>query len=262
MPAAMQGFVLHQPVNAPRDRLWSAFATSQGLAAWQADLVTGEVQQGSRLVMSWPALSVRIDVEVEELVEQERLVMRTGDLRMALDLADERVTLDVTGCTTEDEAQGSAAAWRVSLATMAHYVEHHADQQRHVSWAVRPAEASAGAAYMCFTDAELLGAWLGNTSGPIDKPGQRFSLELASGATMTGRVLALTPGRDLALSWHEQDHSVLALRTLPSPRKSGERLLVLAWSRWNATGAGRAIWSDFEAALGRLGRLLALHGDA
>lgn len=212
--------------------------------------------------MSWPALSVRADLEVEEVVEQERVVMRSGGLRVDMQLADERVTLDVTGAATEDEAQGSAAAWRVSLATLAHYVEHHPGQQRQMSWAVRPAEASAGAAYMCFTDAELLGAWLGSTSTTLDKPGARFVMELASGATMSGRVLALTPGRDLCLSWYEQDNSILALRTLPSPRKSGERLLVLAWSRWNATSSARTVWEDFESALGRLGRLLALRGDA
>jgi hypothetical protein len=73
---------------------------------------------------------------------------------------------------------------------------------------------------------------------------------------MSGRVLAATAGRDVAISWHEEADSVLCMRTLPSRRHPEERLIVLYWSRWTDAPAPDATLLELNAALDRLVHLL------
>jgi len=76
-------------------------------------------------------------------------------------------------------------------------------------------------------------------------------------------VLCRAPGRDVALTWEEQNDSVLVLRTLPSPRASQERVVAICWSKWGATEPGEhAIETELRRSLERLGALLAMSGSA
>jgi hypothetical protein len=85
---------------------------------------------------------------------------------------------------------------------------------------------------------------------------------LVWGETLTGRVLARTPDRDVAVSWNEHGDSALVLRTLPVPGEPNERFLILNWSRWGETEAPPPTQAGLDAACQRLATLLGSAGRA
>ena len=115
---------------------------------------------------------------------------------------------------------------------------------------------------MFYSDQHALNAWLTKSGTGIGQAGSRCALTLGWGELLSGRVLANTPGRDLAITWDEQNDSVLVFRTLPSPLAAGERILALCWSHWECQKQDEATRRQFEAALARLKLLLATRGDA
>jgi hypothetical protein len=160
-----------------------------------------------------------------------------------------------SGIGSGDEMDGVASSWRLSLGILAHYCERQLVPRRHVRWLARPARTSTETAHVFFTDADALGSWLGQ-GGPIGAAGTHYDVDLGSGEHMTGKVLANTQGRDVAITWEEDGGSVLCLRTLPRPRSPGERLVVLSWSRWGDTAPPRSVLERLDAAHHRLSRAL------
>lgn len=188
-------------------------------------------------------------LEVTELVEMRRISFRAGHEVVRLEVEPGSVVLTHHGLGSTDEALGTASSWRVSLATLAHGLERHPGRDRRVHWRLTRAKGSAEAIHVFFTDPHALGAWL-TTEGGIGGPGQPVEMRLADRARLTGRVLANTPGRDVAISWSEDGESALALRTLPGIAE-GERLIAVQWSRW-AEAQFRVGFGGFETALRRL----------
>ncbi|HEX4341092.1 MAG TPA: hypothetical protein VH062_34525 [Polyangiaceae bacterium] len=249
-------------IRASREELWEACSTRSGLEGWYADRVTGTVQRGARLKLEWPELGATVDLEVEEVRQNEELVLVNGKSRVSLVVSEGRVELTHHGLTTEDDFDGFRSSWQVALAILKHSLEEHPRAPRRVRWAARPAHTSAELAHLCFTAPAALDRWLGQGSvmGGEDEP---FHLTLMSGGSMSGKVLCRVAGRDVALTWEEQNDSVLVLRTLPSPRASQERVVAICWSKWGATEAGEhAIETELQRALERLGALLAMSGSA
>ena len=245
-----------QPVFAPPERVWRACTEAQGLRAWQADEVLGSVADGARVVLGWPALGVDIPLEVELVVPLRQLAFRTGDARVELHFGAGQVTLVHSDDFAEDEREGTLSSWRLSLATLAHYLEHHDGQPRSVHWAVARAKVSLEDAHAFFTLPGAQSGWLSRGDGTgIGEAGSAVALDLAWGAPLSGRVLAHSPPRDALISWRETNQSVLALRTLPCPDASAERLLIATWSSWGVSNA-EAIAAQLQAALQRLARIL------
>jgi hypothetical protein len=129
-------------------------------------------------------------------------------------------------------------------------------------WLVKPARTTAEAAHAFFTLPDALAAWLGRAASSIGDVGTRYRIELGSGGSMSGIVLAHTQGRDLALRWDEANYSVITLRTLPSPIGEQERLLVISWSRWSELDNAERIAGELDGALARLVHLLGTAGAA
>jgi len=159
------------------------------------------------------------------------VVFGSGRARLALDVDDGEVRLAHSGFSESDELEGVASSWRMSLGILAHYCEEHPDRERRVHWLVEPVNAGAETAHVFFSESTALASWLG-TGPTLGASGTRYALELTNGARMSGRIVANSPGRDVALVWEEDDRSVICLRTLPRPFTKPERLVVLSWSRW------------------------------
>jgi uncharacterized protein YndB with AHSA1/START domain len=255
--------IIEQAIVASAARIWRACSSSSGLRSWQADEVVGEAKQGAELVLGWPALGVEVQLEVERVEEQRRIVLAAEDSRLELAVAEGRIQLTHEADFDDDEHAGTESSWRLALATLAHYLEHHEGQSRHVHWAVSPAKASVEDAHAFFTLSAAQGAWLtrGDNGRDIAAVGSEVKLDLAWGKSMTGQVLAHTPPRDLLLSWRETNQSLLALRTLPSPSAEHERLLIATWSSWGFSQTD-AIAENLDAALTRLAGLLARRASA
>ncbi len=225
------------------------------MTAWQADEANGEVSVGSMLWLRWPALGVELTLDVLEVVPESRVVLAKGATRVELALDGQAVSLTHAGVSDGDEREGVASSWQLSLGLLMHYCELHPDASRTVRWLMRPARTTTGAAHVFFSEQAALASWLGSGSS-IGAAGTRYALDLGPGVTMTGRVLAHSPGRDLALSWEEDDQSVVVLRTLPQPFEPDVRLVVLSYSRWIERAPPQSRLDLLEAAHHRLIRLL------
>ena len=253
---------IEQKLSCTPEQAWLACAAPSGMRQWQADQVSGRVVAGGRLELKWPALGASIELDVVEVRRGERLVLESGRSRVTFELGPGFVRVEHQGIASSDELAGTDSAWRTSLALLAHYVERHRGRSRSVHWVVRRARTTPEAAAEFFSGKEALGAWLGRTDAAIGMPGSRYELRTLWGEPMTGRVLSRVPGRDLALSWAEQDDSALVLRTLPSPSASDERLIAACWSRWSGAPASKSSLHGLDAALDNLARLLDGAGSA
>ena len=194
-----------------------------------------------------------------ELIPNQRVVLAAGPAELHLDFAPGSVTLTHTGLSPGDELEGVCSSWRLSLAQLAHYCERHADENRAVRWLVESAHTSHETAHVFFTDKTALASWLGSGTG-VGETGSSYSIVLGDDR-MSGRVLANTPGRDLALSWSEDGDSVLFLRTLPHPAGSG-RLIVFTWSRWGGAPLPAERAGHLERAHRRLAQTLDARASA
>jgi uncharacterized protein YndB with AHSA1/START domain len=249
-------------IRASREELWEACSTRSGLEGWYADRVTGTLATGAKLRLEWPELGASVDLHVEELRHNDQVVLVNGKSRVRLSVADGVVDLTHTGLDEDDDVEGFRSSWRVALAILRQSLEEHPRAPRRVHWAARPARTSAETAHLCFTAPAALDRWLGRGS-VMGAEGEAYRLTLPSGAPMSGTVLSRTAGRDVALSWSEQNDSVIVFRTLPSPRASQERVLAVCWSKWGATEPGEhAIHNELRRCVDRLGALLATTGTA
>jgi uncharacterized protein YndB with AHSA1/START domain len=253
----VRSVVVEQAIRAPSERIWRACSNVSGLRAWQADEVDGEVIEGAELVLGFPALGIAVQLAVERVEEPRRIVLRAEDSRLELRIGRGHVSLTHSADFDEDEQAGTLSSWRLSLATLAHYLEQHDGEERTVHWAVARAAASVEDAHAFFTLAGAHTGWLtrSGTGSGIGEVGSEVALELAWGASLSGRVLSHTPPRDVLVSWRETNESLLALRTLPSPDTARERLLIATWSSWGCAQAG-PIGQNLSAALSRLSRVL------
>jgi uncharacterized protein YndB with AHSA1/START domain len=246
---------IRQRIAAPRTRIWAALTEPEGIARWQADRAYGRVERGGWLNLGYPALGAEVELAVEAVEPERRLVVSSGRSQAEFLLDEAEVTLRHQGLEPGDELDGTASSWRVSLALLAHYLEKHDGRGRQTDWFVRRARTTPGAAHCFFTESAALSVWLG-TGDDLVHPNDPLRLRLVWGETLTGRVLARTPDRDVALSWNEQGDSALVLRTLPVPGEPGERFVIVNWSRWDASEVPARARAGLEAACQRLATLL------
>ena len=253
----MRSVRVEQLISAPKDRIWRACATAAGLRSWQADEVEGKFTRGSELTLGWTALGVAVELEIERIEHERSVVLTAEDSRLELEIADGRVALSHSADFDDDESDGTLSSWRLSLATLAHYLENHDGEERHVHWSVARAKASIEDAHAFFTLAGAQSAWLtrGTSGTGIEALGTEVALDLAWGSPLSGQVLSHTVPRDVLISWQQTNDSTLALRTLPSPDAPEERLLIATWSSWGLPDP-KSIEQNLDAAITRLARTL------
>lgn len=256
----MPSFNLVQPINAPSEVVWQALSRPGGLTAWQADEVEGSVEPGSRLILRYPALGAEAEVQVTELTPGKRIALTWGAHRVSFCIEAGGVALECSGITDEEELRGTGSAWTLSLATLAHYCEHHQGRSRSVCWLKGKATASPDVLHTYLTDAWAQSSWLGAGTGFGDV-GSHVRIELSKELQLCGKVLAHTPGRDVLVSWTDDDDSVIAFRSLPSPI-SDDRIVAVLWSRWSAQAPKAGALSCLRTAHSRLIAVLGRSGQA
>ncbi len=252
---------VRQLVAATREELWEACATAHGMSRWQADVVFGDAATSDSITLSWPALKLSVELEVEEIVPNERVVLVVGPSRLTMEIEPGVVRLTHEGLSSADEEDGMRSAWRTSLGLLAHALSKHSIRERRAHWITRSAKTSPELCHVYFTDPAALNQWL-TQAGAVGQEGSGMTLKLMTGETITGDVIANTPNRDVAFTWQEQTDSYLVLRTFPSPREPDERLLALCWSRWLPGPFPESTARFLEAALTRLARVLERPGSA
>jgi uncharacterized protein YndB with AHSA1/START domain len=250
-----------QPIHASREQLWAALTEPVHLASWQADSAAGSLQT-ERLRLAWPALGVETELRVIEVKHKSRLVLSSGRSEVAFTLESDRLRLTHDGLEGQDEVDGVRSSWQVALSLLDHYLKRHFARARTVHWAITPADASAEAVYVFYTDPPALNAWLTQATNGIGETGSDCNMRFKWGAPLRGVVLANAANRDVAVTWREREDSVLVFRTLPSPFVPRERILALSWSHWSCAGNDDSVQRQFELAMSTLKQTLTRRGTA
>jgi uncharacterized protein YndB with AHSA1/START domain len=253
---------LEQPIAAAPDLIWRALSSPQGLARWQADEAAGEVSEGGMIRLSWDAFGANVELKVLSCVPHQRLRLRHGASEVEFTLGEHNVSFTQYGLEPGEDVDGLRSSWTVSLAQLAHSVERHPGRRRHVDWAVRLATAAPETLHLYFTEPELLRLWLGETDGPL-RVGDSYRCMLHTGTQLTGKVLALVPGRDVALTCDNLGEGVIIFRSIPNPLDTNLRIVAASVSQWGRpTRLASRLAEQLDAALGRLSNMSASIGSA
>lgn len=219
---------LRTRIDAPDELLWSYLSTAQGLACWQADTVTGDIQSGS-FSLRWPGLGARLDLSVAEVERGRRLVLRAGGTSLVLSVQNNYVELEHRGLDDGDDLEGFESSWLTALALLGLAATRHPRATRSISWIFAPVPTSAELLHFYFTEAAALGTWLGHSNRDLSA-GEPYQMELFGGQTIGGTVLYSK--RDVCLHVEEWNHGALSMRSLPAPDES--RIAALGISTWVA----------------------------
>ncbi len=270
MQAASQK--VHEVVEIDADvaSVWRAWTDPDWLAGWMVDRTVGELRAGGAVEWRWDSLGVALELEVVELEPPARLVLRGGPRGRApqtqsVSLAEvdgrTRVQLTHTGFAPgpggDGERAGTAAGWRVMLRVLAHYLARGAGRRRESAAILAPVPASIAALGRLLHDANGRAGWLVDhgDSPALAAEGDEYALDIAPGVRASGRVLALAPPFELALSWDEVD-GVLILRAIQLAAGADRPVLAgaHAWSWSPERAAWRAARAALEGAVARLAR--------
>src|SRR5215207_4931048 len=170
--------------SAPVEHAWAAWAEPKKLAHWFVDKAFGDVRPGGVMTWVFEKFGYEIPYPVLE-VEQNKLLVLGGDVpggpsfRLEITIAREGGETVIRlfnsgfrdGAAWDDEYQGIASGWRMSLALLRHYLENHYGTAKRSVLVLRPAALDYATILPWFTDASKLSRWL-TRSGAIGAPGQ------------------------------------------------------------------------------------------
>jgi uncharacterized protein YndB with AHSA1/START domain len=245
---------LFQPLPSRSARIFRALTDPQDLSAWHADVVRGRVEAGRTLELAWPRLGASLELSVERVVPGRRIVLSSALGNLEMSVENGGVELCHSAAFDEDTHAGMESSWRVTLSILNTYLGRHVDRARHVHWSMARVHASPELCHAYFTDPHLLRTWFGAADDGVGSVESRVNLTLGPTLRVSGRVLAHTEGRDVALRWQDADDSVLVFRTLPVG--DGSRCALLGWSRWSEPPNAEEITRALDQAAQRLERKL------
>ena len=236
--------------TAPRDRVWSAFTDPDILSGWFTDRAKGRARPGGTVTWCFDRFRMELPYEVLVADAGNHLVLkgspegrppylfevrledaRLEDAGLHLDGAGTRVHLVnsgfAAGSRVDEQREGVESGWRLALAILKHYLEHHYGRPRASFFAMQPAELDYAQTLAFFLDEARLARWL-TVRGGVGAPGAPCALTLRGGAPLTGRVLEVT-SREAVLSW-EEISGVLELKaSLLGPRIRAVALRGCGW---------------------------------
>ena len=202
--------------TAPVEHAWAAWAEPERLAHWFVDRAYGDVRPGGIMTWVFDQFKYEIPYPVLEVKAPERLVFG-GEIpgyppfRLEITIAREGGETVVRlfnsgfreGAQWDEEYQGVASGWRMSLGLLRHYLEAHYGTPKRAILSLHPAEFDPNTVLPWFTDPSKLSQWL-TRSGGIGGPGERVELVLRSGETVRGTVLDVSR-QEAALTWDDEN---------------------------------------------------------
>ena len=159
-----------------------------------------------------------------------------------------RIILRVEGTVGAAELEGTAAGWRTQLRVLARFLSRPKEPRTSFA-AMGSALVTREQAYAAF----VLPGWLSDEPLPLQE-GQRFSMHTLDGNLLSGTILSLVPGHEIAL-WCEELGGVVRMRSIPLA-DNRSRLLGLQVLRWGAAPQAEAIEQSLRHSAERLISLL------
>jgi uncharacterized protein YndB with AHSA1/START domain len=217
------------------EQAYEAWADPVKLSQWFTDNARGEAKPGSTMYWIFEKFGSEIPYEVVDAVPGKLLALGgelPGRPPFLLEISISRVGGETVlrlvnsgfldGGKWDEEYEGVASGWEMSLALLRYYLERHFGEPKRTFLAIEPAQFSPGDMLKWYTDPELLGEWLADGASEVRAPmvvGAPVRIPLASGEqTIEGDTLAVTR-REVAFSWEAED-VVLELKAFmmgPSP---------------------------------------------
>lgn len=235
------------------ERAWRAWADPEIIAGWFADRAEGNPVPGGQLVHVFESFG-EARYEVVEAEPGERLVLRGHlhgtDFEQRIEVEPEgdqtRIRLIHSGFDASaelgEEFKGIDSGWKLALAILRHYLEHHFGRSKQSLFRMRPAPFDFDTHAALFREPEGLDRWLTKTSRPI-RSGQPVELELWDGRPLDGSVLA-DSGREIALTWPEIDGTLELKAFAMGPAGPAIGLRAITWSSDGTKAAGLGPWLD------------------
>jgi len=254
-------------IDAPAERVWEAWADPVKLAQWFTDRAEGFAETGATIRWYFDSFNFSMSYHVLRSERGKSYVIRWADAPPGRDPGLFEVTLAHAGGETtlhllesgfregaewDEEYEGVSSGWTMALALLKHYAENYFGQAR-TSWLLlRPAAYTAESNLPLQRTAGGLARWL-TRSGAVGAVGQACRLDLQSGGTVSGRVLALSKS-ETCISWDEA-HGTLEFKAFAMGPQKMIGLRACAW----ADGGARveAAMPTMEAALDRWAAVLA-----
>ena len=232
-------------IDTTPDRAWSAWADPQEIANWFVDRAEGVAAPGEVMTWFFDTFNYRQPVPVVEAQPGSTFVIGSGEqpgpqgLPYLLEILIERaggatvVRLLNSGFSPDakfdDDFEGVVSGWKMALATLKYWLEHHDRAQRTHRIVIEPAQYEWSALMPLFATRE----------------GRRRWLEPMLPADAT--VLVET-GREVLLAW-PQRRGVIGLKAF---RMGPQSVVALDYSAWPTEADHAGDIGELHAALIRL----------
>jgi len=202
-------------IQAPADQVWEAWADPAKIAQWFVDRAEGYAEPGATITWYFEAFNFKIPYQVLRAERGKSYAIlwepppgrEPGVLEITLSHAGGETTLrmvqsgfrETTGW--DEEYEGVASGWIMTLAVLKHYAENYFGQSRAQWMLLRPA------AYTLEQNVSLerteagLARWL-TKSGSVGAVGEPCLLMLQSGGRVSGQVLGLSKS-ETCIAWDE-----------------------------------------------------------
>jgi uncharacterized protein YndB with AHSA1/START domain len=257
--------------KATPEQAWSAWADPRIVQGWFADEAEGEAKPGGAIVHHFRAFNLSYPMEVIESEPGRRLLFRmsfpgrppvTQEIVIRKDGGETVIEMTNSGFGSEDwegQWEGIDSGWKMSLAQLRHYLEHHYGRRRATYFAMRPASFARERLARAYAEVSQLSRWFAepgsaNGAAALASAGVHVALHVRGAGPLTGKVLATT-GIETLLSWQEQQGALelKAFEMGPGNRVVGLRMS--SWSEHPPSQEATVAW--MREALDRLAPLVA-----
>jgi uncharacterized protein YndB with AHSA1/START domain len=203
-------------IDASPDDVWDAWAKHDRIDHWFVDRQTGDMDRDAIVKWAFDTFGIEMPVHVFEARRGEYLAFGGGP--DASPRALQEIVLRQEGGSTvlrlansgflegdawDEEYRGVDSGWRMALATLKFWLEHHGNEPRTHVVITRPAAFEYEALMRLFATSEGLTQWLATRAEPIElREGAAVKLDWIGGGRLTGEVLARS-ATELCVSWSE-----------------------------------------------------------
>lgn len=249
--------------GATPEQAWDAWADPEKIAAWFVDRAVGKATPGSIMTWYFDDFGFAQPLKVMDAIRGERFVLKweppEGDPGiLEVEIAREGGVTVVRlvnsgfreGAQWDDEYQGTASGWHMSLAILKHYLENFAGQRKTSALLFTPAAFQYAELLPYFQDESKLTQWL-TKSGSVGKLGDSVRLDLLDAGRLTGSVLAVT-AREVTVSW-EEIGGTLEFKAFPMGPQRAAGLRVMSW-KLGATATAE-LETKLQASVDRLAQI-------
>lgn len=233
-------------IHAPAEKVWEAWADPVKISQWFVDRAEGFAETGATIQWFFDDFNFSMSYHVLRSERGKSYVIRWADAPAGREPGLFEVTLSHAGGETtlrlvesgfregaewDEEYEGVSSGWAMALALLKQYGENYFGQPRTTWMLLREAEYIAERNLALQRTTEGLAKWL-TRSGSVGAVGEPCRLELQSGATVSGRVLALTK-RETCVGW-EEVHGALEFKSFAM---GPQKMIGLRASAWADGGA-------------------------